>query len=376
MATLAFFNLLVNSIFSLAAGLLVVLFFLWLFRVETGPWKLFLLSLPFLKIVYDFSRGVPENSILWTGIDPFTLPPKHHTLQIGGGFSYWGPSLDASFSVKSVDGAEFATSVGDHLAIWLSRTFGSGLLIAALSIAIAVAATLLVRRVIHGIRFERRRRLDRKGASTLAMERAGARDVDVYVSRTFSGSPFTGGLLRPYICIPKDAQEKLSAEELKAVIAHELGHVRQLDLLGTIITQALGDLFWFVPGYRLLSRKIDRIREIVADQWAVRSGTDPAQLASALVKLKEIPDAADRFVLYSAFIREKSLLKTRVERLIGKTVDKKPRFGWQLRGVRVLVSVWIVASVMTATFGGNHTGERLSNPNWADRLLQSWGLTD
>ena len=86
--TVAFFNLLVNSIFSLAAGVLVAVFFLWLFRVETGPWKLFLLSLPFLKIVYDFARGVPGNSVLWTGIDPFTLPPKHHLLRIDSGFSY------------------------------------------------------------------------------------------------------------------------------------------------------------------------------------------------------------------------------------------------------------------------------------------------
>ncbi len=43
--TFIFFNLLVNSILSLAIGLMLVYFFIWFFRVETGRWKVFLLSL-------------------------------------------------------------------------------------------------------------------------------------------------------------------------------------------------------------------------------------------------------------------------------------------------------------------------------------------
>lgn len=72
--TPVFFNLLVNSACSLAAGVLVTRLFLWLFRVGTGPLKLFLLSLPFAKIVYDIARGIPRESILFTGLDTFTMP--------------------------------------------------------------------------------------------------------------------------------------------------------------------------------------------------------------------------------------------------------------------------------------------------------------
>ncbi len=149
--------------------------------------------------------------------------------------------------------------------------------------------------------------------------------------------------------------------------------MRQFDLAVTIAVQMLGDLFWFIPGYRWLSRKIDRLREIVADQWAVRSGIEPPLLASALIKLKEIP-APDRFILYSAFFREKSLLKFRVQRLLGEGKERAPRLGWQFKWVRVVVAFWILTAVMTATFGGNHRTDKIKNPEWVDQLLRKWGL--
>jgi hypothetical protein len=84
--TALFFNLMVNSAFSMICGLLVVGFFIWFFRRQTGPAKLFLWSLPFLKIVYDCARGLPPDSVLLAGLDPFSLPPKHQLLMAGAGF--------------------------------------------------------------------------------------------------------------------------------------------------------------------------------------------------------------------------------------------------------------------------------------------------
>ena len=145
----------------------------------------------------------------------------------------------------------------------------------------------------------------------------------------------------------------MSEGELAAAIAHEMGHIRQYDLVITVLTQLLGDLFWFVPGYRRLSRKIDHLREIVADQAAVRMGVDPAQLASALLKLKEPAKGSSGFVLYSAFFRERSLLGVRVNQLLGLTPEKASRLGWQNRWVRPVLALWIVFGVLAATVGGN-----------------------
>lgn len=352
MESVTFFNLLINSTLSLATGLLVVGFFLWLFRVETGPWKLFLLSLPFIKVVYDVLRGVPANSVVFSGIDPFTLPPNHQMFSIGAGLTPWGPVFTGLFTVADLKGNHFAASVGDYFFLWFSREFGDSAPTILVAGIFLIAGFLFCRRLVLGWRFERNRRRDRKFSRLLRREKLGVRTVDVYVSKQFEGTPFTGGLFRPYICFPEKSFRCLDDQEREAVIAHELGHVGSFDLVGTILIQLLGDLFWFVPGYRWLSRKIDRLRELIADQSALARGTNPLVLASAMVKLKESTLPAENYILYSAFFRERSLLKLRVGRLLGDHAEKKPRLGWSWLWLRILISVWIVSAVLVATIGG------------------------
>lgn len=369
-----FFNVLINSTLSIFCGLLVVGFFLWLFRVPTGPWRLFLLSLPFAKVVYDCLRGLPVDSVLLAGLDPFSLPPKHQLLQIGAGVTKWGPTFNVIFSVRNAEGKEFASSIGDYLAIWLNHKFGSEFLVVILSSVGAVASTLLFIRIWNAIKFEQRRRLDRHVAKQLRIERLDLRSVDVYCTTAFSGTPFTGGIINPYICIPEDSFSKLSQGEMDAVLKHEMGHIRHFDLLVTLLIKMLGDIFWFVPGYRWLSRHIDRIREIVADQSAISQGASAAELASALVKLKEIPEPNERFILYSAFFREKSLLKDRISRLLGSKIERSPRLGWQNRWVRFVFTFWIATAVLFTTIGGNHSTAELKNPEWFTNLLRALGM--
>jgi beta-lactamase regulating signal transducer with metallopeptidase domain len=369
--TFIFFNLLANSILSLGCGLMIVSFFIWLFRVETGRWKLFLLSLPFIKIIYDLVAGVPTHSVLFSGVDPYSLPPKHQTLSIAFGIDGWKPYWSTLFSVRKLDGQELNSSIGDYLLLWLHRSYGQNLPLMIVSAVLTVSFTLIGIRIVQGIRFERRRRADKKSAQAFRTERLGRRSVNIYISEGFSGSPFTGGVFRPYICVPQDAASRLSPQELDAVIAHELGHVRYYDLLVTITIQTIGDLFWFIPGYRWLSRKIDRMREVVADSYVLERGLNPNLLAFALLKLHELPSTADHFILYSAFFREKSLLKERVGRLLGNIQDPSPRFGWQRKSVRYALTIFIALLVMNSVIGGNYSNQSMREaPEWFDKLVE------
>jgi len=369
-----FFNLFVNSVFSLLAGILVVLFFIWFFRIQTGPLKLFLLSAPFLKIVYDFFRGLPKDSVLLAGVNPLSLPPKHQYLTVSGDMSFWGPALKVQFSAKDLDGQLYATSIGDYLVLWIKNHLGTNIPMIILTFVLAVSLTLLATRISSVVRFEIKRRADRKIAKHLFNHQLRWRIVDVYISDQFSGTPFTGGILNPYICIPSDAEKNLNKEEVDAVIAHEMAHIKQFDLVGTIFVKVLGDIFWFIPGYRTLSKKIDRMREVIADEWAVKAGANPNLLASALVKLKEIPDSNDRFILYSAFFREKSLLKARVHRLLENETEMKSRFGWSKPYVHYPMAAWIFTCVFFTTFGGNHSVSKMENPKFIERLFKKIGI--
>jgi beta-lactamase regulating signal transducer with metallopeptidase domain len=368
-----FFNLLANSTLSILSGLLIVGVFILIFRIPTGPMKLFLLSLPFIKVVFDVLRGVPANSILHTAIDPFALPPRHQFIDAGLAFNSWGPSLMITLSIQDLQGNIYAASLGDYMMIWFYRQMGAQWNLLVLACVIAISTALLLRRISNFVSFERQRRRDRQNASQSWLQIVGFRKVDVYVSPTLTGSPFTGGILRPFICLPQSAAQTLSTAELEAVIAHEMAHIRQWDMLGTILVQILGDVFWFVPGYRWLSRKIDRLREIVADQWVMRSGINPTLLASSLVKLSEATWDAPA-AHYSAFFRERSLLQIRVQRLLGDIQDKQPRFGWSNLWVRSVVTVWTITAVLVGTIGGNHPTTRFNNPDWLNTVVRALGF--
>lgn len=372
--TTVFFNLLANSTFSLICGLLVVSFFIWMFRVGTDRSRLFLLTLPFVKIIYDIARGVPHASILYSGVDPFTLPGGNQTFAIGAGFSKWSLFLNAVFTVKDTVGNYYPASAGDYLLNLTQRELGGKAPFIIVSCIFAISALLIIRRAVQGIRFERGRQIDRKSSEQIQVLVVGWRTVDVYKSAKHSGTPFTGGILRPYICIPADADRKLSPEEQTAVIAHELGHIGSYDLIATMATQLMGDLFWFVPGYRWLSRRIDRLREILADQSAIYHGSNPAHLAAALIKLKEIPEGNQKPILYSAFFRERSLLKERIERLTGLRQDLAPRMGWQNNWLRAAVCLFAIGSVINSTFGGNHETMHFDPPTWLMNLMHSLGF--
>lgn len=355
-----FFNLFVNATFSLMIGLGLVLASNRLMRAHCGPWKLFLLSLPFVKVVYDFLKGVPASSILITNIDPYRMPPGLQRLSIGIGMNNYIPQIKAIFTVKDFDGQHYGASVGDYLVYWLGHQWGPGFPLYLVYGVSLLGLALLLRRAFLGITFESQRRSDRQESQAYKTKKLFLRSVDIYISHSLSGTPFTGGILRPYICIPRDAYETLTPTELDAVIAHELGHVQQFDLFATLLICALGDIFWFVPGYRWLCRRLERMREVIADQRAVRAGASPEVLASALIKLKEVAMGDSQPSFSMSFIKEKALLKVRIENLVGFADAKPPRWIWRNIWGRSLITFWLIGAVLGSNLGGNHPTNQIA----------------
>ncbi|MGZ3804099.1 MAG: M56 family metallopeptidase [Pseudobdellovibrionaceae bacterium] len=350
-----FFNLFVNATFSLLLSLTLVLVCSRVLRVHCGPWKLFLLSLPFIKVIYDFLKGVPQSSVLVTHIDPYRLPPGVQNFTLGIGLNNYIPQIKALFTVYDYEGNKYGASVGDYVVYWLAHKLSPDCPLYIVYFIAFIAGILLLRRVLFGLFFEIQRRRDRRHCRSLERRSLSFRSVDIYLSDFFSGTPFTGGIFKPYICIPKDAFENLSPSELEAVIAHELGHVEQMDLLLTIVIGALGDLFWFVPAYRWLCQKLERMRELIADQRAVQAGVNPAVLAAALIKLKEFTISKYSLICYSPFVGEKPLLKIRIEHLLGLHDEKPQRWVWRNIWSRSLITFWIMGAVLSSNFGGNHS---------------------
>jgi heat shock protein HtpX len=89
------------------------------------------------------------------------------------------------------------------------------------------------------------------------------------------------------VAISKNTIDVLDDEELRAVLAHELGHLIHRDSLRKTLATAYRTAFVFDPLARFIEAAIYRYGELSADEYSARLTEKPAVLASALIKIYE-----------------------------------------------------------------------------------------
>lgn len=100
-------------------------------------------------------------------------------------------------------------------------------------------------------------------------------------------SPFTAHALRPLIWLPLALLTQLPREQLEALLAHELAHIRRLDWCWNAVQCAIESVLFHHPGMWWLSRRIREEREHACDDLAVSVCGDPVVLAEALAELQK-----------------------------------------------------------------------------------------
>ena len=317
-------------------------------RIQPGRAARVLWSLPFAKAIWDAVHGIPADAFFWARIEG-----TRQTLGsffAGAGLHLVVPSVRLGLAAITEKG-RFPSTAADLVAGLLSRRVSplAPAVIAALWIGVAfVRVGLRVSRIARGERVRLRLRAE---AERLGDRFAGARRVEVFVSRAHVGAPFTGGLAQPYVCFPEATYALLSPDERAAALAHELAHVARRDLLVATALDLVGDLLWFVPGARLVRRRIDASTEYLADVAAVRAGASPLDLASALVRAREAI-VRDTGALTAALVRPRSELARRVAALLGKA--PRPRLGFGRPWAAALWTAWLAAIALTSTLAGRN----------------------
>jgi beta-lactamase regulating signal transducer with metallopeptidase domain len=103
------------------------------------------------------------------------------------------------------------------------------------------------------------------------------------LTSSHSHVPFTCGLFRPLIVLPKE-RRVWSQERLRAVLHHELSHVRRRDLITQEVARVVCSLFWFVPFVWIAYRSLYLEQEKACDLGVVERGVERRRYAACLLE--------------------------------------------------------------------------------------------
>jgi GWxTD domain-containing protein len=144
-------------------------------------------------------------------------------------------------------------------------------------------------------------------------------------------SPFTAGWRRPVIVMPLATLAGLPADQLEAIVLHELAHIRRMDYALEWVLQAMETVFFYHPAMWWMTAMARQERERSCDDMAIAAGADRAAYARALVELEALRTPA------AAVGWAGGGLRGRVARILGS---------------RQRTAVWPVAVMAVLTLAG------------------------
>jgi beta-lactamase regulating signal transducer with metallopeptidase domain len=176
-------------------------------------------------------------------------------------------------------------------------------------------------------------------------------------------APVVVGWLRPLVLIPASAIAGISAEQLDALIAHELAHIRRLDPLVNVLLVAVETLLFYHPAVWWVTRRIRIERENCCDDVAVSVCENAADYADALMSLEILKGPRGLAIASNG-----GRLKQRIARLLG--VSGEPA-GFSLPAISGLALVCIIVVAIAAAQIGPRFAFRVVDDAIAENVGQA-----
>lgn len=172
--------------------------------------------------------------------------------------------------------------------------------------------------------------------------------------------PMVAGILRPVVILPESWPIEADPDQVEAVLAHELAHVRRGDLRNQLIERSAAILWFFHPSMHRLIRNATMLREIAADRMAVEATGNPLALARALESFAQkvcARDSKPAFGLPLVASRMSSHLVTRVISILGAEDSRisKPerRLRWAIGASLLILAGIAVFLVQSEPFAAD-----------------------
>jgi len=156
----------------------------------------------------------------------------------------------------------------------------------------------------------------------------------------------TWGLLRPRIVLPAEALAWDDARA-RAVLAHELAHVRRGDWAVQVAADTLRAVFWFNPLSWIVARRLRDESERACDDAVLDTGVQNATYASHLLDIARASRGAAPAAAMA--MARSSTLEGRITAMLNPTIDRRlPSRNVRLATVVALLVVACAAAVRVA----------------------------
>ncbi|PWS26370.1 hypothetical protein DHW03_16445 [Pedobacter yonginense] len=129
--------------------------------------------------------------------------------------------------------------------------------------------------------------------------------------------PMVVGNFKPLILVPLGLLGGLSNDQIEAILAHELAHIKRRDYLVNILQSFIEIVFFFNPAVLWVSNLIKTEREHCCDDMAIGCVNDRKNYVQALISCQEFNQNAPVFAM--AIMGRKNTLLHRASRMLFNT---------------------------------------------------------
>lgn len=163
----------------------------------------------------------------------------------------------------------------------------------------------------------------------------------------------TWGLFRPQVILPGAALE-WPAERIRAVLLHEIAHVRRNDWCIQLLARLLCAVYWFNPLVWITYRSLRHESERACDDAAVRAGVAETEYAAHLLALARSIARPPWLLAPMPSMARRSGLHRRVSGLLDPRAHRDPPTGAGMATVAVILSC--ITCLIAACDIGQRTG--------------------
>lgn len=124
-----------------------------------------------------------------------------------------------------------------------------------------------------------------KTLQTLRRKLKISKPIELLDSSQFS-VPGTIGYLKPIILLPFASAIQLTPQQLEAILAHELAHIKRADFILNLFYSMIETIFYYHPAVWWISEQVQHEREAACDDLAIRITGEKLTYLNTLFALK------------------------------------------------------------------------------------------